>query len=106
MIRIAAKTKLSPEEVIKQAVDFFGPSGHKLEVTSQTSTAACFERYGTGVGVAARAEEKGTSVELVSQEWDYQVYQFIDKIGGSKRGDPEKVGKGVRLQDYMGSLLG
>lgn len=35
---------------------------------------------GGGVNVAACTEEKGTSVELESREWDYQVKEFIRKI--------------------------
>jgi len=32
MLRMAAKTKLSPEEIVKRAVAFFGPGGYGLEV--------------------------------------------------------------------------
>ncbi|MFC1934003.1 hypothetical protein ACFLXX_02475 [Chloroflexota bacterium] len=80
MLRIATNTKLSPEEAIKRAVEFFGPAGHGLEVKEQTPTCAYFEGSGGGVDVIACVEEKGTSVELVSREWDYQVKEFIGKI--------------------------
>ncbi len=80
MLKIATKTKLSPEEAIKSAVDFFGPGGHGLEVKNQTPDCAYFEGAGGGVNVTACAEEKGTSVELESREWDYQVKEFIRKI--------------------------
>jgi len=43
MLKIATKTKLSPEEVIKRAVEFFGPSGHGLEVKNQSPGCAYFE---------------------------------------------------------------
>ena len=32
MMKIVTKTKLSPKEVIKRAVDFFGPGGYGLEI--------------------------------------------------------------------------
>ena len=80
MLRMATKTKLSPEEAIKRAVAFFGPGGYRLEVKEQSTGYAYFEGGGGGVEVTACAEEKGTSVELVSREWDYQVKEFIHTI--------------------------
>lgn len=80
MLTIVTKTKLSPEDAIKRAVDFFGPSGYGLEVKNQTPDHAIFEGGGGGVEVTACAEEKRTSVELFSREWDYQVKEFIRNI--------------------------
>lgn len=80
MLKIETKTKLSPEEAIKRAVEFFGPGGYGLEVKNQTHDCAYFEGGGGGVGVTACAEEKGTSVILECREWDYQVKEFIRKI--------------------------
>ncbi len=80
MLKIVTKTKLSPEEVIKRVVEFFGPGGYGLEVKNQAPGCAYFEGGGGGVNVTACTEEKGTSVELESREWDYQVKEFIRKI--------------------------
>ncbi|MFC1932760.1 hypothetical protein ACFLXU_03895 [Chloroflexota bacterium] len=80
MLRIATKTKLNPEEAIKRAVEFFGPGGYGLEVREQEACYASFQGGGGGVAVTASAEEKGTSVELVSREWDFQVNEFIRKV--------------------------
>ncbi len=80
MLRIVTTTKLSSEEAIKQSVEFFGPRGYGLEVKTQTPDCAYFEGAGGGVNVTACAEEKGTSVELESREWDFQVKEFITKI--------------------------
>jgi len=80
MLKIGTKTKLSPEEAVKRAVEFFGPGGYGLEVKNQTPDCAYFEGGGGGVNVTACTEEKGTSVELESREWDYQVKEFIRKI--------------------------
>jgi hypothetical protein len=81
MLRMVTKTKLSPEEAIKRAVAFFGPDGYGLGVKVQSTDSVYFEGGGGGVKVAACAEGKETSVELVSQEWDYQVKEFIGTIG-------------------------
>ena len=80
MLKITTKTKLSSEEVIKRAVEFFGPDGHGMEVKGQQSNCAYFEGGGGGVAVTTCAEGKGSSVDLESREWDYQVKEFIHKI--------------------------
>jgi len=80
MLKIATKTKLSPEEAVKRAVEFFGPDGYGLEIKNQSPDCAYFEGGGGGVEVIACAEEKRTSVVLESREWDYQVKEFIRKI--------------------------
>ncbi len=80
MLRMATTTKLTPEEAIKQAVKFFGPEGYGLEIKDQSPTCAYFEGGGGHVEVTSCAEEKGTSVELVSQEWDYQAKEFIERL--------------------------
>jgi hypothetical protein len=80
MVRIGAKTKLKPEEVVRRAVNFFGPGGHGLEVTSESAGYVCLEGGGGSVEVIASAEAKGASVELVSREWDHQTREFLGNI--------------------------
>ena len=80
MIRIATKTKLTPEEVIKRAIKFFGPDGYKLKITGQTETSAAFEGGGGSVGITACEDNGKTSVDFLSREWDFQVKEFIKII--------------------------
>jgi hypothetical protein len=80
MIRIGSKTRLKPEEVVRRAVNFFGPGGHGLEVTSESEGYVCLAGGGGVIEVIASAEGKGASVELVSREWDYQAKEFLGKI--------------------------
>lgn len=80
MIRVAAKSKLKPDELIRRAVKFFGPGGYGLGVKEQTSDYVCLEGGGGVVEVSASVEGKGASVEVVSREWDYQAKEFLDKI--------------------------
>jgi hypothetical protein len=82
MIRIETKTKLNPVKAISKAIAFFGPEGLGLKVTDQSADYVHFEGGGGSVELNARAEEKKTRVELVSQEWEYQVKEFIDLISG------------------------
>ncbi len=80
MLRIATKTKLSPEDVIDKANEYFGPNGHQLEVTDKSADCIYFKGGGGIVEVTTCPEDDGTSVEFVSTEWDYQVKEFIGKI--------------------------
>jgi len=80
MLNIATKTRLKPEEVVKRAVDFFGPKGYKLNITNQSADCASFEGGGGGVDISTCIEGKQTSVDLTSREWDYQVQEFIGRL--------------------------
>jgi len=80
MTRISAKTKLTPEEVVRRAVTFFGPGGYGLKVENRSSDCVYFEGGGGNVEVITSAEGKEVSVELVSREWDYQVREFMSNI--------------------------
>ena len=53
MIRVATKTKMSPEEIIRQAIEFFGPEGYKLDIKEQTDSCVSFEGGGGSVDVVA-----------------------------------------------------
>jgi hypothetical protein len=80
MLKLNVRTKSKPEEVVKNALEFFGPGGYGLEVTEQRDTCAYFEGAGGGVEVTACIDEKGTSVDLETREWEYQVKEFAGKI--------------------------
>jgi hypothetical protein len=80
MLRIATITKLSPEDVITNAIKFFGPEGYKLKITNQTDTSANFEGTGGFVEISACEENKKTKVDFTANEWDYQVKEFIHKL--------------------------
>jgi hypothetical protein len=80
MLKMSSKTRLTPEEVIKRALAFFGPGGHGLQVREQTANHICFEGGGGIVEVGAAVEGKGSSLELVSREWDYRLKEFLGTI--------------------------
>jgi hypothetical protein len=79
MARYGVKTNKSPEEIIQQAIDFFGKDGVGLEVTDRSSCCASFQGGGGHVSVTVSQGEK-TEVELVTREWDYDVKQFMRQI--------------------------
>ncbi len=80
MLRLETKTRLSEAEVIKQAIDYFGPGGQGLEIREQTECLVTFEGGGGGVSVATCVEDDKTAVEITSREWDYQAQEFSRKI--------------------------
>jgi hypothetical protein len=82
MLSLEAKSKLKPEEVIERAVKFFGPDGYGLEVKSQDACCAEFTGGGGGVEINAEAgaKGKGSTVNLETREWEYQVKEFATKI--------------------------
>ena len=80
MLRMVTTVRITPEEAIRQAIKFFGPEGYQLEIKEQSPTCAYFEGAGGHVEVTSCTDEKGTSVELVSQEWDYEAREFLRKI--------------------------
>jgi hypothetical protein len=67
MVNLEAKTKLSPEEVASKLKKFFGKGGWGLDLTEETAQCITFE-------------EGKTRVNLVTQEWDYQVKEFLSGL--------------------------
>ncbi len=80
MLRLNVRTKSKPEDVVKKAIEVFGPSGYGMEVTQQTDSCANFVGSGGDVNIVTCTDDKGTSVDLETHEWEYQVKEFADKI--------------------------
>jgi len=81
MTAYSVETKQSPEKSIEKAVAYFGEGGLGLRVEEQGPCCAYFEGGGGFVRVTVSEEEKRTTVNLETREWDYQVKQFMQKIG-------------------------
>jgi hypothetical protein len=80
MMNISTKTKLKGAEVIKRAVKYFGPGGYGLKVEEEGDCCAYFEGGGGGVRLTVTEQKKGSTVDIESREWDFQVKAFLDKI--------------------------
>jgi hypothetical protein len=80
MLRIATKTKLTPGDVINNAIQFFGPEGFKLKITNKTETSASFDGGGGSIEISTCEGDGKTTVNFISREWDYQVKEFIRAI--------------------------
>ncbi len=79
MLKLEKQTKLSPAEVLKQAIEFF-VAGYGLKITEQNATCMTLEGGGGGIEITTSVEKKVTSVEVSSQEWDRQAKTFISKL--------------------------
>lgn len=80
MLKLNVRTKLKPEEVVKKALEFFGPGGYGLKVTEKSDTCAYFKGGGGGVQVTTCSDDKGTSVDLETREWEYQIKEFVRRV--------------------------
>ncbi len=80
MLKLNVRTKRKPEAVVKRALEFFGPGGYGMKVAEQSDACVSFEGGGGGVTVTACTDGKGTSVDLETREWEYQVKKFAGEI--------------------------
>jgi len=80
MLSLTKNTKIKPEDVKKRAVDFFGPKGLGLKITSEESCSVCLEGGGGDVRVAASKAEKGATVDLETREWESQAKDFMASL--------------------------
>ena len=80
MALYSATTKLKPQDALEKAITYFGPGGLGLEVCEQSPCSVDFTGGGGHVTVIASSEGQGTTVELETREWDYQVKEFMRSI--------------------------
>jgi hypothetical protein len=80
MARYGKESKQSPAQVMKKALEFFGPGGLGLEIKEEGEGCASFEGGGGHVFVQVCEKGRGSEVDLETREWDYQVKQFMGKI--------------------------
>ncbi len=80
MINLDVRTKLKQEEIIDRLKKYFGKGGLGLEVTEETPQCLTFEGGGGYVTATLCSEEDKTRINLVTQEWDFQVKQFASGL--------------------------
>lgn len=80
MARYGKESKLSVDQVLEKAREFFGPGGVGLEIKDQGQGCAHFEGGGGHVAIDGCSLEKGSEITLETREWDYQVKKFLKKI--------------------------
>lgn len=79
-LRMGTKTKESPQEVLAKASAFFGPNGVGLNIIPRGENVLEFSGGGGFVRVEAEPTEKGTDIDVQSQEWNYDVKRFLSQF--------------------------
>jgi hypothetical protein len=80
MTNLDVRTKLKQEEVIERLKRFFGKGGLGLDIAEETAQCLTFEGGGGYITATICPEEGKTRINLVSQEWDYQVKKFASGL--------------------------
>jgi hypothetical protein len=76
MLNLEVKTKLSKEDVKSRVKKFFGEGGQGLRLSDESADCLSFEGGGGYVSVTVSPDGDRTRIDLVTQEWDYQVREF------------------------------
>jgi hypothetical protein len=77
-MRYGVSTHLAPEKVIEKAVEYFEKLG--LEITQRDEDSVCMEGGGGHVTLSVCGEDQ-TDVDILTEEWDQKVKEFIQRIG-------------------------
>ena len=80
MINIEGKSRLKPEELMARLKRYFGKGGQGLEVTEENPSCISFSGGGEYVNTTVCVEDGKTKVNLVTQEWEYQVKEFLSQL--------------------------
>jgi hypothetical protein len=80
MLNLSGKTSLSSEEIMQKAKDFFGQKGLKLELTEEEPDCLTFTGGGGYVTATICPEEGKNRVEIITQEWEYHVKEFMASL--------------------------
>jgi hypothetical protein len=80
MLNLEIKTSLTSKEVIQELKKFFGKGGLGLDMTEEGPECITFEGGGGHVTATFCLEEGKTRINLVTQEWDFQVKQFASRL--------------------------
>lgn len=80
MLNLEVKTKLTPAEATERIKRFFGKGGQGLLLSEESACCLSFEGGGGYVTAHVIAEEGGTTIGLLTQEWDFQIKEFASLL--------------------------
>ena len=80
MIRIAKTSRLTTGEIIHRACTFFGEGGEGLKQTSRHDCCVSFAGGAAHVTVSVAGENTHRTVEVESQEFEYQARRFLESV--------------------------
>jgi hypothetical protein len=97
-MRYGAETRLTVNEVMRRATDYFGPNGSVgLAITEQGDYRIVFAGGGGYVIAEARRAPSGSRIELEVREFDREAQTFLGTLPGPNGG---------WLQQLLGRLRG
>ena len=80
MLNLEIKTSLTSDKIIQELKKFFGKGGLGLDIAEERPPCLTFEGGGGHVTATFCPEEGKTRINLVAQEWDYQVKKFASRL--------------------------
>ncbi len=80
MINIVGQSTLSSEELMARLKKHFGKWWWGLEMTEENSSCVSFRGGGGYVKARVFRENGKTKVNLVTQEWEFQVKEFLSEL--------------------------
>jgi hypothetical protein len=80
MLRISKQTRLKPEQILLQAIHYFGKDGLGLEEKEQNPCCIYFEGAGGYISINIHDDDRYRDVEVESREWDYQAKRFLAQM--------------------------
>ncbi len=80
MIRISKQTRITPEEIIAKASDYFGAKGEGLAEKDRNRCCITFEGAGGYVTVSVVEENERRIVDVETREFEYQAKQFLNTL--------------------------
>jgi hypothetical protein len=80
MLNISGKTSLSHDKIIQKIKNYFGQKGLKLELTEEDPDCLSFTGGGGYVTATICPEEGKNRVDIVTQEWEYHVKEFLSGL--------------------------
>jgi len=80
MTNLEIKTRLSGEDAAKRIKQFFGHEGQGLVLTEDTPGCLSFQGGGGYVTAHVSVESGETTINLLTQEWDFQVKDFASRL--------------------------
>ena len=80
MLNMSKETSLSSEEIKQKTRDYFGEKGLKLELTEDKEDCLTFTGGGGYVNATVCPQEGKNRLDIVTQEWEYDVKEFLAKL--------------------------
>ena len=84
MLRISAKTKQNPKNILSKAAEYFGSGGLGMQVSDGGECFLMFSGGGGHVKVSTSQIDGNAEVEIEAVEWEYQAKEFLQRLTGIK----------------------